>query len=140
MKVLRVLLVLLLVVLLPVRGVMAAAMLCPQASHGAPVTHQMPLWQDASAVHHHAAAQAAGSHHHHPVTPAADQGAEHAADGAGHAGGCSLCAAFCSMTPMPSATPAFDTPALVRALAFPVLEAPSPTFESDGPERPPRSR
>ncbi|HWH82943.1 MAG TPA: hypothetical protein VNU71_11990 [Burkholderiaceae bacterium] len=126
-KTLRIALVLLLAALLPIRGAMAAAMLCPQGSHGAAAAHRMVM---PAAGHDHAAMLKEQQHVHDAAGAASDDG---------HAGGCSLCAAFCTMTPMPSAAPAVHAATLVRALAFPVLAAPAPVFQSDGPERPPRT-
>jgi hypothetical protein len=113
-KTLRLWLVLLLAVLIPVRGAVAAAMLC------------LP-----SAVPAHAEMQVEDhSHHEH---------ADH--DGAGHhAGGqCTLCSACCSSASIPSSVPRVAMPPGLVATTFPNLSAPAPTFLSDGQERPPRS-
>ncbi|WOB05973.1 DUF2946 family protein [Piscinibacter gummiphilus] len=132
MKQLRLWLIVLLVALLPVRGGMAAAMLCgPMGTSGhaeqrvdAPEHHG----------HHHAGAEAAHAHH----GEAAGAGEAHH-DGAGHDNKCTMCSAFCSATPLPSAVPQLPEPATVGATQFADLDAPAPTFQSGGPERPPRS-
>lgn len=111
MKRLRPLLLILRALPLPVRGAIGAAMLCPQSGHGAVSAHQH-------------------DHHHGDVAAAADT----------HSSSCQLCAAFCSMTPMPNEDmPALSQAAISSTLSFPLLRAPSPTFQSDEPERPPRS-
>lgn len=125
-KLLRIWLLVLLAVLLPVRGAMAAAMLCLPATGGA--AGEMRLMEHDGASHHdHASHEAArhdhGGHH--------DQSKFSQDD-------CNLCAAFCSVTPLASATPAvasLDPP----TTTFPDLLAPAPSFLSGGQERPPRS-
>ncbi|HEV8690805.1 MAG TPA: DUF2946 family protein [Ideonella sp.] len=118
MKLLRVWLLILLAVLLPARGVVAAAMLCPVGSHAA-VVHEQALALD----DHH------GGHH--------DKQHDH-----GHgsvADTCNMCSAFCSMAPLASSAPA-PLPVLDAATTvFPETSAPVARFQSDGPERPPRS-
>lgn len=108
----RVWLLLFLAVLLPVRGAVAAAMLCalaPPAQHG-----QMQH------------AEGHGGHHHQgSATPAADK--------------CNLCAASCGLTPLPSQPPSVAAPLEGAAASFPEIDAPPVSFLSDGQERPPRS-
>lgn len=52
---------------------------------------------------------------------------------------CERCAAFCSLTPLLHSVPTLAAPGELRTTLFPDLSAPAPTFESGGPERPPRS-
>ncbi|HJV60988.1 MAG TPA: DUF2946 family protein [Albitalea sp.] len=111
MKPLRVFLLVLLTALLPMRGVVAAAMLCPAGHHGTVSPHD--------AVH--------GDEDHH----------DH--DGGAHADSCNLCASCCAMNLLPSATPAFEPPAAFAAADFGELAAPAADFHSGGPDRPPRS-
>ena len=123
MKLLRICLLVLLAILLPVRGAIAAAVPCAGIGHHAPA--------EAPAAHHHmhatgvvaAASTGHGTHHH------------------DHAGNdkCNLCSSCCSTAPLlltflPT-VPALDGP----SADFPLLQAPAPTFLSDGQERPPRS-
>ena len=112
MKRLRIILLVVLALLLPMRGAIGAAMLCPQgAGH------------DAHAMHH-------GGHAHTEDVPHADA----------HSVSCNVCAAFCSMTPMPSDVLTLqEQPPLASPVVFPALLVPAPTFQSDGPERPPRA-
>lgn len=121
MKTLRLALLLLLAVLLPVRGALAVAMACaPMADGGGQV----------------AMAQMADCH-----AMAAEPAAEVPADPADqtHHGSCHLCAAFCSLTPMPADVPGVVASLQVTEAAFPRLHAAAPRYESGGLDRPPRS-
>jgi hypothetical protein len=123
----RALLLIFLALLMPVRAAVAGAMLCPTG--GTSVSHpQHPqMYDDSTAGHAHHE----GMHH----DAAQPSPASHA-----HDGGCNLCASFCSMTPMPSSAPTIEPALLAATLSFPALRAPAPSFQSDGPDRPPRSR
>ena len=129
MKVLRLWLLVVLAVLLPIRGAMAAAMLCP------PVGAAMPAELRASGHEaHHGHEQAGGQamHHHeaaahHDESPAPDHDQ------------CNLCSAFCSLTPLPSAMPGVPPPLEVSAASVPDFAAPAPSFVCGGQERPPLS-
>jgi hypothetical protein len=117
-KTLRVWLLLLLAVLLPMRGAMAAAMPCPPAtpSHHAVVSHE-PCHQGSDA----AAEQ-----------PGADQTA---AD----TGGCDLCATCALAAPLPSTVVSgVPEPLGLRSAAAPEPGALAPSFLCSGLERPPR--
>jgi hypothetical protein len=106
-------LLLFLAVLLPVRGAVAAAMMCSMAVPPPPHEH----------VTH-----GEGHGHHHPepaASPAADT--------------CNLCAASCCLTPLPSQPPAVAAPLPGASVVFPEIDAPPVSFLSDGQERPPRS-
>lgn len=127
MKILRVWLLLLLAILLPLRGAIAAALPCAGIGHPAPAEH--------AHLHLHHAMGAAG-------TVAADatsigQGG-HPHDHAG-ADKCNLCSSCCATAPLlltfsPTVATLDDS-----SVEFPRLRAPAPTFLSDGQERPPRS-
>ncbi|MFT3817844.1 MAG: DUF2946 family protein [Rubrivivax sp.] len=116
MKLLRIWLLVLLAVLLPVRGAMAASMLCPPAG-GESRTEARLM---ASSHHRHGD----GTHKHHE--PAHDDK-------------CNLCSASCSLTPMPSHVAGIAEPRHLAGISYPPLSAPAPSFVSDGQERPPRS-
>lgn len=142
-KAVRIWLLLVLVVLLPVRGAVAAAMLCSAGSPGM----GSELRIDAGghgAMDHTMAHEHAGQH---PGHDDADGGGhDHAGAGGhdhaqGHTGSdqCSLCSACCSITPLPSTVPKLVAPVDARAVKFPDVSSPAPTFLSDGQERPPRS-
>jgi len=135
-KPLRVWLVLLLALLLPVRGVLAAAMLCPPAGVGTQA--ELRLEDHHAAGHAHGAEADAATHDH----------AHHHADGAtqGHDASptgqdrCNQCSAFCSVTPLVDTTPPSCGPPAAAAARFPALTVPAPHFVAGGLERPPRSR
>ena len=127
MRTARTLFVIFLALLMPLRAAVAGAMLCPTG--GAADAHQQhPKMSDDSAAAH---AHHEGMHH--------DQ-AEPSPPPHAHDGGCNLCASFCSMTPMPSTAPTIAPSMLAATLSFPALHAPAPSFQSDGQDRPPRSR
>jgi hypothetical protein len=127
----RVWMLVLLAVLLPMRGALAAAMLCAPSAPGL-LTQTTPT-QGAST--HHDASDHAHSHH-----------AEHE-HGSGvhdhHATGgqdkCNLCSATCSLTPLVNHVAGVETPADLETASFPDLAAPAPSFLSNGQERPPRT-
>jgi len=124
-KILRIWLLVLLAILLPVRGAIAAALPCEGIGHQAPAEHAHPhhalhaagVGSDASVSIDH------GGHHH-----------DHAA-----ADKCNLCSSCCSTAPLlvtfSSTVAALDG----SGVDFPLVQAPAPTFLSDGQERPPRS-
>lgn len=120
----------LLALLLPIRGAVAGAMLCPE---GGPSSAQMEGFEHAGHRMHEGPIAA---HHH----DAADPTPDHERSGSsGHSSGCGICATFCSMTPILSAMPTVEPSTLAAALTFPAFAAPTPTFQSDGQDRPPRS-
>jgi hypothetical protein len=125
-KILRICLLMLIAVLLPIRGAMAGAMVCPlggtMGGHAAQHVH------DDAAPADHTMHMHGGTHHGHDA-PMPAQGHD----------ACPLCAAFCSATPMPISVPAIAAPSLSGTLAFHDEGAAAPTFLSSGPERPPRS-
>lgn len=129
----RVLLLMLLALLLPVRGAMAAAMLCPPGGHG----HAEAQTASAKPVHHHPGHEHASQHQHHHAEAPVDTPDPHTGDT--HSSSCHVCASYCSMTPMLSAIPGLPQPVLVSSMSFPTWSAPEPLFLSDGQERPPRS-
>ena len=127
-KTLRVVFLVLLALLLPIRGAVAGAMLCPEGSSSA-MSAQAPEHVDHDGTHHDM-----GAAHHHEHA-----GSAHHDEQAGHANACNICATFCSMTPMLSAMPTLVQAMVASTVTFPELSAAAPTFQSDGQERPPRS-
>lgn len=156
MKLLRVLLLLLLTVLIPARGALAATMLCgsvaeragmlalvgneyehehEHAGHGEPVAHQ-------AGEHGHHPADAQGEHHgiHHGghaavPGPVADDDGDQPMSSAN----CQICASGCQVTPLAAAPVVLAEAQLSAALVFPVLHAAIGSFEPEGLERPPRT-
>ena len=133
MKHLRVWLMLLLMVVLPVRGAMAAAMLClPQDGAQSQKVMVQHLGGD-SGGHDH-------GHHGH----AAQAHADDAQTGQGgdlvslDADDCNLCASFCSLTPLASTAPDLRHP-WARTALNPAPSVSAPSFVSDGEDRPPRT-
>lgn len=143
MKLLRLWLLVLLAVVLPVRGAMAATMLCAPAggSH-----HQAQAPEDGPLDHGTGNLGPSGHVDHGAGDP--DANTKH--DGASHDHGkaahdhstgdkCNVCSASCSGLPLPSAATAIGAPVVLASVCFPRLSAPAPTFQSDGQERPPRT-
>lgn len=133
MKPWRAFLLVVLIVLLPLRGALAATMPCAAGHHVAGVA-------GGSHASGHMAQHASGhdAHHgHHPHREAADEAAPGAAVTQG--AGCHVCASFCSATPLLLALPAILEPVEARRVSYPSWAAPAPLFLSDGQERPPRS-
>jgi hypothetical protein len=128
-KLLRLCLLVVLAALLPIRGAMAAAMLCPPAGTSLPAE----LRASGHEAHHGQAQPDEHSMHHHEGT------ARHDASPAPDHDQCNLCSAFCSLTPLPSAMPGVPPPLEVSAASFPDVAAPAPSFVCGGQERPPRS-
>lgn len=130
-KAVRVCFLLLLTALLPIRGAVAAALLCPVGNPQA-----LSGMQGGGAYGLHGFEQAhphdAGGRAHGGWNP-------HAGHDHGAVDKCHLCSAFCSLTPMMSETPRLPEPAVLSSLSFPDLSTPAPSFVSDGQERPPRT-
>jgi hypothetical protein len=133
----RLIILVLLCVLLPVRGAMAATLLCPGGA-GAPIAA-------ASAAHAHHAMH----DHHAEGTMAADHAAHHlhaspevpTTDGASgeHPTTCHFCASGCCMASLLGTVPTLGEPVVTARAIFPTLTAPVAAFQSDGQERPPRT-
>lgn len=119
-KSVRICFLLLLAVLLPLRGAVAAAMLCPVGSAG--VQSELRV------------AEHAGHEGMDPHETAHDGGHEH-----GTVDKCNMCSAFCSLTPLASDAPQLPEPAALAGIRFPGFSTPAPSFLSDGQERPPRT-
>lgn len=130
-RIARILLLVLLCAWLPVRRVMAAAVLCPTGAGTKGAVHAMhalhgDMHEEAGAgVHQHMAGEMGKGEHHH--------------DGAAGHTGCNLCSVRCSVPPLASAVPGVPLPHALASVSFPDLTAPVPSFLSEGQERPPRS-
>lgn len=130
-KTLRLCLLLLMAVLLPVRGAVAAAWPC--AGEG---LHQAAV-QASVAVHAHHAGRVMAQVH--EPSAAIGHAGPHHHDGHGGDGRCNVCASCCSTAPMVATfTLSIAAPAEPPA-RFPALRASATTFVSEGQERPPRS-
>ena len=124
---------LLLMVVLPVRGAMAAAMLClPQEE---PAKHQHLMVQDlAGEPESHDHTQHGHGHHGHAM----DFAGQEAEVASGVSDDCDLCVAFCSLTPLASTAPDLRHP-WAQAAQNPAPSVLAPSFVSDGEDRPPRT-
>ena len=123
MKAHRIWLLLLLAVLIPVRGALAAAMLCAPAGAGTP-----PQAQPMDHPGHDA--QAAAPH---------DHSKHHGDDSSPEQDKCDVCASFCCGAPLLSSHSSPAAAADVASAEFPVFSVRAARFVSGGPERPPRS-
>ena len=129
MKLFRTWLLLLLVIVLPVRGAIAAAMLClPQSD----------ARSESVVVDHHGGGMASEGHDHAQHSHDASAAQQKDGGGAVDAHDCNLCASFCSLTLLVSNPPDWGhLPA--HADLNPAPFSPVPSFVSDGEERPPRT-
>ncbi len=154
MKTLRHALLIVLMLLLPLRGAVAAAMLCPLAEPAqgsvqpaepaiGPAAGPMAAAHEMHAGLAHEAMQLAQAAHDdhdghdgHAGQPGHGAGSDPAA---GEHGKCHLCTSCCTATPMVgTGLPLLAAPSDI-AVTFPALEAPAPSFIVTGPERPPRT-
>jgi hypothetical protein len=133
-KHLRIWLMMLLMVVLPVRGAMAAAMLClPQNGPQKQEVMVQHLGGESSKSHDHT--QHGHGHHGHAVDTQA--GPDHD-DASLTADDCNLCAGFCTLTLLASNAPELRHP-WARAALNPASSLAAPSFVSDGEDRPPRT-
>ena len=128
MKALRVWLLVVIAVLLPLRGVMAAALPCVDLAPGtASVAHH-------GHAHAHAHAMHVDAGHDVAMHPAASEAHSHCGTAK-----CHLCAACCTVPPMMASfatgIAALDLP----SATFPAPAASATSFVPEGQERPPRS-
>lgn len=131
MKRLRLWFLVLLALLLPVRGAMAAAMPCMPTGGG---SHAEVVVMDHGDMDHHD-----GMHHGHDVQ--AHEPSPDSQPDQGHVSQdkCNMCSASCSSPPLASSLPAIDGPVVLSTASFPAVSAPAPTFQSGGQDRPPRT-
>lgn len=132
-KHLRLWFLVLLALLLPVRGAMAAAMPCMTAGAG---VHAAGVATDHGDLAHHDGSHQAPDAHAHEPAPDSQPGHGH---GHGSQDKCNMCSASCSSPPLAGTFPALDGPVVLSAAAFPSVSAPAPTFQSGGQDRPPRT-
>lgn len=143
MKLVRIGLLLFLAVLLPVRGVLAAAVLCPMSGVGSGTLEHAPAHSEALPSVTAGDIESAHEAQHHPGRAAAAQLGDHDAGSEHHDHGsaadkCNVCSAVCSLTPLVTSSPVIAAPDLAGE-KFPALPAPVPSFLSGGQDRPPRS-
>ena len=137
MKYLRTFILVLLTILLPIRGAVAAAMLCPGGTatvdaevNAAPGAHGGEGANSAAADH-----EAIHDHSNHSHGDASDE-----ASSGGHGTACQFCAGGgCCVTPLAFAPPSVGLPGLVASTTFPLFTARVTAFYPDGQDRPPRT-
>lgn len=134
MKTLRLCLLLLLVLLLPIRGAVAAAMMCPPAVGAAQVDVAGHLHDTG-----HGGVQLEHGHDHAAAHGQAGHGEHHGAGGGTSQDKCNLCAASCFVTPLVGEAFTAPQPPLEAARVLPQADAAAASFLSGGLERPPRS-
>ena len=137
-KLFRVLLVLLLVLSLPARGALVAAMVCEPVDSGHPTErvahdHSANHMPDVAGHGHAAHDRVEGHAHPSPISATVTATAAAASDS------CHLCCDLCSLSPLVSQWPSLAGPQHLSNLAFPDVAAPLPSFVSEGQERPPRT-
>jgi hypothetical protein len=132
MKKLRIPLILLVALILPFKGAMAAAgMFCHLGS-------AQPMSAIVQPHQHHAEAHQNHAEHHAPD----DVSQSDAEDGARlipASSSCTICSAVCSAPPLPANGIAFHAPPPSGAERFPALSLPRPSAAQSGLERPPRT-
>jgi hypothetical protein len=114
---------------------MAAAMLCPPGVDGAPST-QMLVIKEAPAAHGHGGAS---THAHDQAAPDAPHAVHDHSDSTSAQDKCTMCAAFCSLTPAPLGQTVLFTPADVASAPSVLISSHPPSFVPGGLERPPRN-
>ena len=145
MKTVRVLLLVVLAMLLPLRGALAEVVHCvgmPETTSAVATESEPGTMPEAEPVHHDH-----GHDHHAPAGEpelgmSADVGTAATAAHDHFSGSfdkCHLCTASCASTPFISAPPTVAEPMPVAAARYPSLTAPVPSHPSEGQERPPRS-
>jgi hypothetical protein len=134
-KHLRIFILVVLSILLPLRGAVAAAMLCPGGAHTKAAV-------DAAGHGHHNMQSDHGMHEHHAAPH--DHASNHASDNDSsttdaHANTCQFCASGGCVTPIAPPPSAVASPLLTSSVMFPALSAPAAAFLSGGQDRPPRT-
>ena len=127
MKRFRILILVLMAILLPIRGAVAATMLCPEGEGTESAT--------IVAVHgHHDMHSDHGASHRHATGDATD-----GSSSVKHSTTCQFCASGGCMASIVGTVPSLGQPNLTSSVFFPALTAPVPAFQSDGQDRPPRN-
>jgi hypothetical protein len=131
---LRIIILVLLSILLPIRGAMAATMLCPDGEETSTATMVVGMEDHGMQTDHQMHADHSTAHHH-----ASDEASDVDTSSADHPPTCHLCASGCCMASIVGTVPSLGEPNLTALFVFPALTARVPAFQSDGQERPPRT-
>lgn len=134
MKHLRIFILVLLAVLLPIRGAVAATMLCPEGDGS--VTMEVAVQHAHHGMHSEHEMHSSGSASHHHAGEANGDG--HSSSGE-HPATCQFCASGGCMPSMLGSFPSLGLPSLTSSTVFPTLTTRVPAFQSGGQDRPPRT-
>lgn len=134
-KTVRVLLLVLLAMLLPLRDALAGAAHCAGSPNEA--TRAVAAVHVDTGMHAHDGEHEARLDSMHAGHHDASSGSDESAFGAGDA--CTLCTASCSAIPIVSAPLSVAAFISLAAVVFPAPVAPAPSHTSEGLERPPRN-
>ncbi|MCE2658895.1 MAG: hypothetical protein LW854_11725 [Rubrivivax sp.] len=136
MKHLRMVIMVLLALLLPIRGAMAAAMLCP--ADGSSPSTAAAVEQDLIAMPaEHGSHDAQAIAHHH--LSCVDVSRDDSSVSDDHPTACQVCASACCLTPLAFAPPSVQASVLSTSDFWPALSQAIRAFESGGQDRPPRT-
>ena len=128
----RIWLLLLVALILPFKGTMAAAgMFCHLGSDLPMSAIVQPHQHPAAAEHDHA--------HGHAADSATQSGVHHDGGPNPLSSSCTICSAVCSAPPLPPAGLSLQLPVPAGAERFPALAPPRPSAVASGLERPPRT-
>jgi hypothetical protein len=129
----RIFILVLMSLLLPIRGAVAATMLCPEGEGPSTAAVVAEQGHHDMRADHEMHADHAASHHH-------DTGATHDDSSSGeHPTNCHFCASGCCMASMVGTAPSLGAACLTSSITVPALTTRIPAFQSDGQDRPPRT-
>jgi hypothetical protein len=136
----RIFILVLMTMVLPFRGAVAATMLCAervaQITAGPATAHEHHGTHGGHDMHHsHGEAGNVASDHHHPDLAGSDDDSAHG----GHTNTCNSCASGCCMASVIGTVPTVARPHLTSLVSFPALASPIAAFQSGGQDRPPRT-
>jgi hypothetical protein len=135
-KNLRVVILVLLAVLLPIRGAMALALLC-QGDGSGPSSAAAVEQAHVAMPAEHGLHDEQGKAKHHPCCGDASDDDTSVSDGQPTA--CQVCASGCCWTPLAFAPPSVQASVLTTSAVCPALSLAIPSFESGAQDRPPRT-
>jgi hypothetical protein len=140
-KHLRTFILVLLAVLLPIRGAVAATMLCPQGQGAGMASMGAAQWHGNLHAGHGMHAAHPASHHHAGADVANDvpNDPPNGASSGGHPANCHFCAGGGCLAYIAATLPPLGQPGPSPSVVFPALRASVPDFPSDGQDRPPRT-
>jgi hypothetical protein len=134
-KTFRIWLLVFLAVLLPIRGAVAAGMLCETEPARHAVAQTLHLASSAAEPHH---GDDGDRHGHTHASTSSDDAVNEPGSSSG-TDACNLCVAYCSVTALPGSLPCMAVPVVSVGVSYPYAAAAAPSFIPGGLERPPRS-